>query len=85
MIEDWEYDKNILYCRDSISMADGWTECSGPFIVDEDLYNMREPRLEIITKDESIPRATLEVDDVSIAFKSGVRQMFRELHPLHLD
>lgn len=56
-------------------MADGWTECSGSFIVDEELQKMREPRLEIITVDETIPRATLEIDDVSIAFKSGVRQV----------
>ena len=83
--EDSEWDRPILYCRDPISVADGWTECSGPFIVDEELQNMREPRLEIITYDESTPRATLEVDDVSIAFKSGVRQSFHSLHPLCLD
>ena len=53
--------------------------------MDEELQNMREPRLEIITYDESTPRATLEVDDVSIAFKSGVRQSFHSLHPLCLD
>lgn len=63
----------LLYCPTQ-SVADGWVTCSGTFLVDAITESLvGETRFELVSQNEdSNNRAVIDLDDISIAFKSGV-------------